>query len=107
MYWITHICDSLGINLSETINSIGNWLLESPIGQIIDQLVSKAVNGVLLVGNIIKNIPQIVKIVIQNIGTMISSLFSNIPVAINDDYPDLSDSVIELVDNAIDDFKSS
>ncbi|MBE6511258.1 MAG: 2,3-diphosphoglycerate synthetase [Methanobrevibacter sp.] len=31
----------------------------------------------------------------------------NIPVAINENYPDLSDSVIELVDDAIDDFKSS
>lgn len=31
----------------------------------------------------------------------------NIPVAINDDYPDLSDSIIKLVDDAIDDFKKS
>ena len=31
----------------------------------------------------------------------------NIPVPINDSYPDLSQSVIELVDSAIDDFKSS
>lgn len=31
----------------------------------------------------------------------------NIPVAINENYPDLSDSVIELVDDAINDFKSS
>ena len=31
----------------------------------------------------------------------------NIPVAISDSYPSLSDSVIELVDSAIDDFKSS
>ena len=97
MYWITHICDSLGINLSETINSIGSWLLESPIGQIIDQLVSKAVNGVLLVGNIIKNIPQIVKIVIKNIGTMISSLFSNIPVAIKEVFLGIFDWVAYAV----------
>ena len=31
----------------------------------------------------------------------------NIPVPINDTYPDLSRSVIDLVDSAIDDFKSS
>ena len=31
----------------------------------------------------------------------------NIPVAINDKYPDLADSVIELVDSAIDDFNKS
>ena len=31
----------------------------------------------------------------------------NIPVAISDSYPSLSDSVIKLVDSAIDDFKSS
>lgn len=84
MYWITHICDSLGINISETINSIGDWLLESPIGKVVDQIVSKAVNGVRLIGNIIKNIPQIVKIVIKNIGTMISSFFTNIPKAIKE-----------------------
>jgi cyclic 2,3-diphosphoglycerate synthetase len=31
----------------------------------------------------------------------------NIPIAINDSYPDLSKSIIELVDSAIDDFKNS
>ena len=31
----------------------------------------------------------------------------NIPVAISDEYPDLGDSVIELVDDAIDDFNKS
>ena len=31
----------------------------------------------------------------------------NIPVAINDSYPDLSESVIKLVDSAIDDFNKS
>ena len=97
MYWITHICDSLGINLSETINSIGNWLLDSPIGQVVDQLVSKAVNGIRLVGNIIKNIPQIVKIVVKNIGTMISSLFSNIPVAIKEIFLGIFDWVAYAV----------
>ena len=84
MYWVTHVCDQLGINISEVVNSIGKWLLESPIGKIVDQVVSKAVNGVRLVGNIIKNIPEIVKIVVRNIGTMISSLFSNIPLAIKE-----------------------
>lgn len=84
MYWITHICDDLGINISETINSVGTWLTESPIGQIVDQVVSKAVNGVRLVGNIIKNIPQIVKITMKNIGTIVSSFFANIPTAIKE-----------------------
>ena len=31
----------------------------------------------------------------------------NIPVAISDEYPDLGNSVIKLVDNAIDDFNKS
>lgn len=79
MSWIVGITDSIGINISDIINSIGKWLLESPIGKFVDTIISKAVNGVRLVGTIIKNIPQIVRIVIQNIGDLITEFFKSIP----------------------------
>lgn len=79
MSWIVGITDSMGVNFSDIINSIGKWLLESPIGKFVDAVISKAINGVKLVGTIIKNLPQIVKIVIQNIGDLISEFFKALP----------------------------
>ena len=93
MYWVTSVADQLGVNISEVINSIGQWLTESPIGKIIDQVLSKAINGVRLVGNIIKNIPQIVKIAVSNIGTIIGTLFTNIPKAIGQLFVGLGNKV--------------
>ena len=79
MSWVVGITDSIGVNFSDIINSIGKWLLESPIGKFVDTVISKAVNGVKLVGTIIKNLPQIVKIVIQNIGNLITEFFKSLP----------------------------
>lgn len=79
MSWVVGITDSIGVNFSDIINSIGKWLLESPIGKFVDAVISKAVNGVKLVGTIIKNIPQIVRIVIQNIGDLITEFFKSLP----------------------------
>lgn len=79
MSWIVGITDSLGINISEVINSIGRWLLESPIGKFIDQVLSKAINGLKLIGTIIKNIPSIAKIAIEHLGDMIKEFFKALP----------------------------
>ena len=84
MYWITHVTDSMGINISEVINSIGKWLTDSSIGKVVDQIVTKAVDGVRFVGAIIKNLPGILKIVLTNIGDMIASLIKSLPVAIKE-----------------------
>lgn len=96
MYMITKICDDVGINITEVINSIGEWLTTSPIGKVIDQILSKLINGIRLVGNIIKNIPSIVKIVVNNIGTILSTLFQNIPKAIGQIFVGLGHRVAEF-----------
>lgn len=93
MYMITKICDDVGINISEIVNQIGEWLITSPIGKVIDQILSKLINGIKLVGNIIKNIPSIVKIVVNNIGTILSTLFQNIPKAIGQIFVGLGNKV--------------
>ena len=93
MYMITSICDDIGINISDVVNSIGDWLTTSSIGKVIDQILSKLINGVKLVGNIIKNIPAIVKIVVNNIGTILSTLFQNIPKAIGQIFVGLGNKV--------------
>ena len=84
MYWITHVTDSIGINISEVINSIGKWLTESPIGKIVDQIVTKATDGVRFIGAVIKNLPSIFKIVLSNIGDMTVALIKSIPEAIKE-----------------------
>lgn len=84
MYWITHVTDSIGINISEVINSIGKWLTESSIGRIVDQIITKAVDGVRFVGAVIKNLPNILKIVLSNIGEMIAALIKSIPEAVKE-----------------------
>lgn len=95
-YLIIKICDDIGINISEVINSIGEWLTGTTLGKAIDQVLSKVINGVKLVGNIIKNIPSIVKIVISNIGTIIASLFNNLPKAIGQVFVGLGNKVAEF-----------
>jgi len=96
MYIITSICDDIGLNISEVINSIGEWLTGTALGKAIDQIISKVVNGIRLIGNIIKNIPSIVKIVISNIGTIIASLFNNLPKAIGQIFVGLGNKVAEF-----------
>lgn len=107
MYWVTHIADSLGINISEVVNNIGNWLLDSPIGKFIDNILSKVINGIKLIGNIIKNIPGIIKIVVNNIGTIISSLFENIPKAIGQLFVGLGNKIAWLAVKLKNDFLQS
>jgi len=75
MYWITHICDSLGINISEVINSMGTWLTQSPVGKVVDAVITTAVNGIRLIGALIKNIPQMVKLVVSNLESIVKNLW--------------------------------
>lgn len=104
MSWVVGITDSIGINLSEVINSIGKWLLESPIGKFVDNVISKAVNGVKLVGTIIKNIPQIVKIVIQNIGDLISEFFKALPEYLKNVFKGISNWLLYGIQKIKNDF---
>lgn len=78
MYWIVSICDELGVNLTDTINSIGNWLVDSNLGKVVDQLISGTVNGIKLIAGLIKNIPSMVKLAVENIGPILSNLWQSI-----------------------------
>lgn len=82
MYWITSVTDKLGIDISEVVNSIGRWLTDSKVGQVVDQIISKVVNGVKLVGTLIKNLPEIVKIVVSHIGEMVAEFIKGFPQGI-------------------------
>lgn len=82
MGWIVQISDSLGINISEVINSIGKWLTESSIGKVVDQIISKAVNGVRLIFATIGNIPALLKIIFKHLGDLLKNFFAAIPSAI-------------------------
>lgn len=98
MYWITDICDSMGINISEVINSIGKWLLESPVGQVVDKVVTTAVNGIRLVGALIRNVPDMIKLVCSNAGTIISNLWITIKNSFFSTIKALFDNLAETLD---------
>lgn len=78
MYIITNLCNDIGLDLSGLINSIGKWLLDSPIGQFVDSIITNAVNGIRLVGALIRNIPSMFDLVVDNIGTIVSNLWTDI-----------------------------
>lgn len=82
MSWITGITDSIGINISDVINKIGDWMLESPVGKVIDNILTKAYNGVMTIVTIIKNIPSIMKIVFNYLGDIISTFVREFPTGI-------------------------
>lgn len=73
MYIVTNVCNDIGFNLTELINSIGVFLTQSPIGKIIDSLVSGIINGVKLAGTIISNIPELIRLVGENAGAIIKN----------------------------------
>lgn len=75
MYLLTSYCDEVGFDLTELINSIGTWLTESSIGKIIDSIVSTAVNGIRLIGALIKNISAMLTLVIGNADTIVTNSF--------------------------------
>lgn len=79
MYLLTSYCDEAGLNISEVVNSVGKWLTDSAIGKVIDKIISTLVNGLKLVGTIIRNIPQIVRIVLSHLGDMVSEFVKALP----------------------------
>ena len=66
MYIVTNVCDDIGFDLSGLINSIGKWLTDSSIVKFIDTVISTAVNGIRLIGTLIRNIPDMVSLVADN-----------------------------------------
>ena len=99
MSWIVGVCDSMGINISEVINSIGNWLLESPIGKIVDQILSKVINGIRLIGALIKNIPGILKIVFSYLGDLITEFIHAFPSTMLHVLKGLGNKILEGIQN--------
>ena len=79
MYLLTSYCDEVGFDISELVNKIGNWMLDSPVGKVIDKIISTLVNGLKLVGTIIRNIPQIVRIVLSHLGDMVTEFVKALP----------------------------
>lgn len=71
MYIANNAFNDIGFNLTELINSIGSFLTQSPIGKIIDSLVSGIINGVKLAGTIISNIPELIRLVVENAGSIL------------------------------------
>ena len=94
MYWITSVTDKIGIDISEVVNSIGRWLTESKVGQVIDQIISKVVNGVKFAATIIRNIPEIVKIVLSHIGDMIAEFIKGFPQGIVNTFKGIGQRII-------------
>ena len=94
MYWITSVADKMGVDISEVINSIGTWLVDSPIGKFVDSILSTVINGVKLVGTIIRNLPQIVKIVISHIGDMISAFIKGFPQGIVNTFKGIGQKIL-------------
>lgn len=75
MYIVTSACDDIGFNITELINSIGLWLTESPVGKVIDSVVSTAVNGIRHIGTLLRNIPEMISLVAENGGAIIRNSF--------------------------------
>ena len=78
MYIVTNACDDIGVNISELINSVGTWLTESPVGKVIDSVVSTAVNGIRLIGTLLRNIPDMLSLVAENGGAILKNSFTSL-----------------------------
>ncbi len=90
MYLLVSFCDDIGFDISELINSIGTWLTESDIGKVLNSIISTAVNGVKLFGAILRNIPDMLKLVVDNAGSIVKNAFISLK---NFFYQGLSDTV--------------
>lgn len=78
MYIVTNACDEIGFSVTELINSIGSLLTESPVGRIIDSVVSTAVNGIRLIGTLLRNIPEMISIVAENGEAILRNIFTSL-----------------------------
>lgn len=75
MYLLVSFCDDVGVDISELINNIGTWLTESDIGKVINNILSTVINGVKLMGALIKNIPDMLELVVDNADTIVKNSF--------------------------------
>ena len=94
MYILTSYCDKVGFNISDLVNKIGTWLVDSPVGKIVDKVISTVVNGLKLIGTIIRNIPQIVRIVVTHIGGMISEFIKGFPQGITNTFKGIGQTIL-------------
>ncbi len=107
MYLLTSYCDEVGFNISDVVNSIGKWLTDSSIGKVIDKIISTLVNGLKLIGTIIRNIPQIVRIVFSHIGSMISEFVKGFPQGITNAFKGIGQSILGGILNIKNNFLQS
>lgn len=98
MYWISYVCDKLGIDLSEIINTIGQWLTESPIGKFVDSVITGAVNGIRMIAALIKNLPAMVKLVIDNIDVIVKGLWTSVKGVFFTLLSDITEGIANLLE---------
>lgn len=98
MYLLTNYCDEVGFDLSGLVNSVGKWLTDSKIGQVIDKIVSTAVNGIRLIGGLIRNIPDMIRLVANNIKPILSNLWISIKNGFISSIQAIVEKTYELLD---------
>lgn len=101
---IIGICNDIGINISGIINKIGEWLVNSPIGKVVDQIISTIVNGIRLTGALIKNIPSMVKIIASSINTIVENIFLDIQNGFWGGLSSATQGLKRFVDNIVQSF---
>ena len=103
---IIGICNDIGINISGIINKIGEWLVNSPIGKVVDQIISTIVNGIRLTGALIKNIPSMVKIIASSINTIVENIFLDIQNGFWGGLSSATQGLKRFVDNIVQSFSN-
>lgn len=103
---IIGICNDIGINISGIINKIGEWLVNSPIGKVVDQIISTIVNGIRLIGALIKNIPSMVKIIASSINTIVENIFLDIQNGFWGGLSSATQGLKRFVDNIVQSFSN-
>ena len=98
MYLLTSYCDEVGFDISELVNKVGNWLLDSPVGKVIDKVITTVVNGLRLIGGIIRNIPDMVRLVADNLGTIAKNLWISIKNGLFSSLQAIITKLYELLD---------
>ncbi len=78
MYLLTSYCNEIGFDISNLVNSIEKWLTDSSAGKVIDKILSTVINGIRLIGNLIKNIPAMIRLVVDNIAPIVENLWITI-----------------------------
>ena len=98
MYLLTSYCDEVGVDISGLVNSIGKWLTDSPVGRIIDKIISTTVNGIRLIGGIIRNIPAMIRLVADNISPILSNIWVSLKNGFISSIQAIVEKTYELLD---------